>query len=379
MQRDIGNEVIVAIIVVGVLAFALTYGIILSLSSGGSQASEIVVSDLTASLETETVESPTETEATVATATTEATDRATEEVAAAASETSTDVPTETNTATDRPTETVTNTVTATGTSTETPTHTPTSTQTSTRRPTATTTHTPTDTPTRTPLPTHTATRTPAPSDTATRTSTATASATRTPTTTLTATRTPTRAPSATLLPTHTPTDSICIAPFGWVIYLVGSGISLDALAQATSSTADELLEGNCLPAGSTIRAGDVIYVPRLPVGLGGELGSGLVAEGCTHPGTIVTNPVPGERVSGMIAIRGTASVDNFSYYRIEVRPDSSDVFSFYSRSSRPVVNGLLGSVDSRIFGSGTHWIRVSVVDNAGNVSTTACTIPVVID
>ena len=33
MQRDIGNEIIVAIVAVAVLVFALTFGIILSLSN----------------------------------------------------------------------------------------------------------------------------------------------------------------------------------------------------------------------------------------------------------------------------------------------------------------------------------------------------------
>ncbi|NDJ60331.1 MAG: hypothetical protein GYB67_04350, partial [Chloroflexi bacterium] len=35
MQRDLGNELIVAIVAIGVLGFALAFGIILSLSSGG--------------------------------------------------------------------------------------------------------------------------------------------------------------------------------------------------------------------------------------------------------------------------------------------------------------------------------------------------------
>ncbi len=38
MQRDIGNEFIVAIVAVGVLAFAVAFAIILSLSGGAGQA-----------------------------------------------------------------------------------------------------------------------------------------------------------------------------------------------------------------------------------------------------------------------------------------------------------------------------------------------------
>lgn len=364
MQRDLGNEVIVAIIAVGVLAFALIFGIILSLSNAGPDPTRVAQDDPTAS--------PTVAE-----------DEPSAEASAAQ-----DVPDPTNTAqmAAEHTHTVTRTVASspTRTPTDTDTSQPSRTHTATRRPTATATDTATATRTATPVPTDTdvptATRTatPAPTDTdtPTRTPTMTASATLTRTPTVTATRTPTPTP------TETPNISFCVAPFGWVVYTVQPGNTLFSIAQATGAALDDLRAANCLLGTDEIRAGDALYVPRLPDGASAADGQGerrLVAQGCTSPGTVVTSPIPGQQVSGSVTVRGTASAASFAAYRLEVRPDEADSFEFYSGSQRPVINGVLGILDTRAYQPGLYWIRVTVVDNTDAPATTPCTIPVLIE
>src|SRR5690606_27651370 len=337
MQRDIGNEVIVAIIVVGVLAFALTFGIILSLSNSGTGGAAVVQM----STATEAA-SPTEVAVLIS-----------DTPLPAATATDTEAPT----ATPSLTATLTPSPSATLTSTQTATHTPTQTPT----PTHTATHTDTPTQTRTATATPSATETEQPTATATftRTPSATPTLTRTPSRTPTATTTATQVPSNTPAPTNTPEASVCIAPFGWVIYGVQAGDTLDSIAGATDSTAAELRTAHCLAPTDTIRPGDRLYVPRLPAGTAqtglSSPDNVLAAEGCTHPGAVITSPVPGQRVQGMFAVRGTALADNFAYYRIEIRPDFASVYSFYTRSEATVVNDTLTEIDGSVFGPGLHW------------------------
>lgn len=363
MQRDIGNEIIVAIIVVGVLAFALTFGIILTLSNAGTNNTNVAQGIITEIPPTETeatAEVVTETEAASTATHTETTERVpsraptTATATAQASQTPTRQPGATHTAPATPTLTATQrptlTNTPTHTSSPTPTHTPTSTNTSV--PTATATLTATSTPT------------PAPSST--------------PTPTLT--RTPTTAPTS--APANTATAVVCVAPFGWLTYTVQPGNTLASIAEASGTTVTELRTANCLPASASVRIGDRLYVPRLPLFVTpmptAQPGAALVAQGCTNPGTVITSPVSGQNVTGNILVRGTAYADDFAYYRIEFRPDTSDVYNFLLRSDTPVVNGLLGIIDSRTVGIGLNWLRVSVVDTAGIVTITPCAIPVFI-
>ncbi len=376
MQRDVGNEVIVAIIVVGVLAFALTFGIILSLSNSNADSAGTAQSNVATAAAADITE-------TAALATADETDQVTEEVedteipltattrpataSATATETRTPVPTHTDTPTASPTPTLTLTLT----------RTTAPTLTSTLSPTATKTPTPVPTDTRTP----TSSPTPTLTLTLTRTTAPTLTQTRTPAPISTSTSTVTPVPQATI--TATPVFDVCIAPFGWVVYETRAGDTLASVATAVGITADELRVANCLGVVSDFQPATRLYVPRVPAGLTQPVLPGpddfLAAEGCTQPGTVIVSPSPGQRLRGMVVLRGSASADNFAYYRIEVRSDAVDVFNFYARSEQPVINDVLGSIDTRLFGPGLHWIRVSVVDKTGGTSVTPCTIPVFFD
>lgn len=181
----------------------------------------------------------------------------------------------------------------------------------------------------------------------------------------------------------TSTVSVCIAPFGWVVYETRAGDTLISIATAVGLSVDELRAANCLGSTVSLEAGTRLYVPNLPPGSSsGSLpgpGQALAAEGCTNPGTVIISPVPGEHVRGIVVVRGTAATPNFAYYRIELRPDGADVYNFYARAERPVTNDVLGSIDTRIWAAGLYWIRVSVIDDSGNVGATPCTIPVFFD
>lgn len=308
------------------------------------------------------------------------------------SQTATPVP-PTDTATPRPSATPTRTFSPTPLPTRT--FTPTPTQTATATNTATLTSTATRTPTRTATGTPTATltsaftRTPTPSPT--RTPTNTASPTLLPTRTFTATSIPpTATPSATFTPAPLPgtvTPTGCPMPEGWVTYAIRRGDTLFGLARQLGITLDELITLNCILNPNRLLVGQVIYVPQplgptptpsaVPPQIAEEFGE-LEAEGCTFPGLQITRPIVAEIVTGTIDVIGTAVFNNFLYYRLEVRPaDEPDYFPD-SLGSTPVLNGLLGRLNTDLYGDGLHYLRLSgVASNGLPAPEEPCVIPLI--
>jgi len=207
MRRDIGNEVVVAVVAVATLSFALVFAILLASSTNNSQSipdEEIAISN-TGDEITPVVGIPTDT-AVVSTTIVEVTPEIIASEMTLVSEALTDTPTATETASATPTETLTQTPTNTDVPTETLTQTPTNTDV----PTETLTQTPTNTDVPTETLTHTPTNTDEPTATETASATPTETLTQTPTNTdeptVTATETASSTPTETLTQTPTNTD-----------------------------------------------------------------------------------------------------------------------------------------------------------------------------
>jgi LysM repeat protein len=170
---------------------------------------------------------------------------------------------------------------------------------------------------------------------------------------------------------------------------VQRGNTLFSIARAVDSTVRVLQVANCLADPDVIFVGMALFVPTLPTSRVvtsvprtpsvGEPGNrpAYSVEGCTYRGVQIISPTIGQSVSGAFTVRGTAALDNFWYYRIEVRPHTDQVYRFISRSETQVNNGDLGQIDTSIFGDGLHWIRVTVVDITGGVNVSPCAIPVI--
>jgi hypothetical protein len=159
---------------------------------------------------------------------------------------------------------------------------------------------------------------------------------------------------------------------------------LFSIARAVGSSVAELTKANCIANANQLRVGEILFVPHLPESAvqtgvpGGE--SLLYASGCTRPSAQITRPKVGDHVSGAFAVFGSASIDDFGYYRIEVRSDAATVYQFYAKSQNPVIDGLLGTIDASTFGKGIFWIRVSVVNRAGAIPFDAtCAVPLIFD
>ena len=160
-----------------------------------------------------------------------------------------------------------------------------------------------------------------------------------------------------------------------------------SIALATGSTVGALRDANCLLNVDDIITGDRLYVPRLPDGvvvtgvpgytpLPPEIAANLTPIGCSDSDARIDAPYAGQTVSEIFTVFGTASLDNFGYYKIEVRPAYSDVYNFYARYDLPVTGGALAQINTSLSENGLHWIRLTVVDNTGNFPE-PCAIPVI--
>lgn len=436
MQRDLGNEVIVAIAAVAVLAFAITFGILLSLSDRNDDLTAtpggVMQGMLNRTPSVAPVPENTQDEGDILSRTAPTSSASISATSTPAPVVMTQTPSSTPvTLTEIPTETLTPTV-RTRVPSQTPPVKPTTTED--MRPVLPTRPSPSAlstqtaalasmTPTRTPtavipiLPTLTArpTITPAPTFTLTFTRTlrpSPASATATPTSIRPTTTRPTPStlltpspivtrPTATsdLLPTPVtpapattspamvvvPTLSItprevCAAPAGWHPYIVQPNDTLFSLARAASSTVSALSAANCLNDVDRILAGDVLFLPRplliVPPAIGQPPPAGLERLGCVSPVVQISSPSSGQRVSGVFVLVGTATLPNFEYYKIEVRSGLQADYNFIERYNHPVENAELGQINTMLFAPGLYWVRLVVVDNTGNVPDIAtCVVP----
>lgn len=438
MRRNLGGEVITAVVALAVIAFALTFAVILSLSNAEDEAQQqptlAVAAALTftpsvtetvtpmdsmtgGALTTETVSpEPSKTETADETPTVTATptpfETAQPEPTVTEMLESITLPTVAPTDTRTATATVINTAVPSQTRTQRPTRTTTPTRTSTRTPTVTpsltstltrtSTHTPspTDTATITPLSTSTHTRTPSvtatatfsstptftPSNTATRTPTATFTftathtVTRTPTPTFTFTFTPTLTPTPTATAALASSDQTCEPPEGWTTYLVRGDENFADIARAANVHIDELLAANCFALGDNLSPYTRLYVPRpltAPIPTPPPLvdAEAVARQGCA-PGVQIIAPPEGTIVDSLFTLVGTASIPEFAYYDIDIRPASIDTFTRYSRADEAVIGGALGVIDPDLFGIGVYWVRLSVYAQDNDTPQT-CAIPMI--
>jgi len=88
---------------------------------------------------------------------------------------------------------------------------------------------------------------------------------------------------------------------------------------------------------------------------------------CPSPGSQITSPGIGQVVTGVVQFSGTAQVENFEYYKMELGVgESPREWGFLFSKQSPVVKGALGSWDSGTVAPGTYTIRLVVVDSTGN-------------
>jgi len=89
---------------------------------------------------------------------------------------------------------------------------------------------------------------------------------------------------------------------------------------------------------------------------------------CPDARAVISSPGNGASVSGVFTLVGTATHDQFSYYKVEFAPgaNASQGFTYLADGRGEVFGGVLASVNSRGFANGPWTFQLTVVDQTGN-------------
>lgn len=89
---------------------------------------------------------------------------------------------------------------------------------------------------------------------------------------------------------------------------------------------------------------------------------------CPDARAVIASPGNGATVSGVFTLIGTATHEQFSYYKVEFAPgaNAQNGFTYLADGRGPVFNGALASINSRGFANGPWTFQLTVVDLTGN-------------
>lgn len=97
--------------------------------------------------------------------------------------------------------------------------------------------------------------------------------------------------------------------------------------------------------------------------------------GCIIGQIIITDPKPGQEISGEVTLIGTADIPNFGFYKYEFAPQGSEAWSTILAGRKAVINNELGKWDLTEITPGDYNLRLVVFDNI-NTQLPICVIPV---
>jgi hypothetical protein len=165
-----------------------------------------------------------------------------------------------------------------------------------------------------------------------------------------------------------------------------TGDTLARLADQVGATEEALRAGNCLSSEAAPIVGDLLLLPRLPViptPSSGFPAPALRAYGCHDEDfASITNFFPGQRLSGVFVVIGSAALDagEFPEYIVQLRADDALKFADAARGSRAVRAGELARLNTEDFEDGIVWIRLIVRGADGLPAPLGiCVYPVVFD
>ncbi|MFN8527114.1 MAG: LysM peptidoglycan-binding domain-containing protein [Anaerolineae bacterium] len=175
----------------------------------------------------------------------------------------------------------------------------------------------------------------------------------------------------------------CVPTTIGIDYTVTADTSLYAIARSVGTSVYALRRLNCLPINETISVGQMLRIPNAPqipaattIPLLLPSDQTYLAQGCSLQNALIVSPLPGETLSGLIDITGTADGERFTSYRIEIRPAARDIYDLYARSTEPISQGLLTLLNTNDYDQGLHYLRLSVLDVSEQVLQ-SCVIPVI--
>lgn len=89
------------------------------------------------------------------------------------------------------------------------------------------------------------------------------------------------------------------------------------------------------------------------------------ADGCIPDQIMLSEPVEGAEIGGVLIVRGTANVPNFGFYKYEIARPGETVWLTIQAGREIIQDGELGQWDTRTLDPGDYMLRLVVTDNQG--------------
>ncbi|MCJ7535346.1 MAG: hypothetical protein MUO57_07425 [Anaerolineales bacterium] len=91
----------------------------------------------------------------------------------------------------------------------------------------------------------------------------------------------------------------------------------------------------------------------------------VIGEVCVPGQIMLSDPVDGSEISGVVIIKGTADVQNFGFYKYEVARLGDTVWQTIQAGREIKQESELGQWDTRTLAPGDYMLRLIVIDNQG--------------
>ena len=116
--------------------------------------------------------------------------------------------------------------------------------------------------------------------------------------------------------------------------------------------------------------------PETSAEAGAESGEGqatptteqILGEGCTPGQVVISEPVDGSEISGVVTVKGIADMPNFGFYKYEIARPGETVWLTIQAGREIKQDADLGQWDTRTLDSGDYMLRLIVTDNQGQTS-----------
>ncbi len=86
--------------------------------------------------------------------------------------------------------------------------------------------------------------------------------------------------------------------------------------------------------------------------------------GCIPDQIMLTAPKPGELVSGVVELTGTADIPNLAFFKYEISSMGSNIWATVSAGDTLRKNEKLGDWDTTTLPNGDYFLRLVLIDNA---------------
>jgi len=87
--------------------------------------------------------------------------------------------------------------------------------------------------------------------------------------------------------------------------------------------------------------------------------------GCIPDRIMISEPKPGDQVTGVVELNGTASIPNFGFYKYEISAIGSNAWATVSAGDQSVRNEKLGDWDTTTLANGDYFLQLVLIDNVG--------------